>query len=227
MSTEKILQLLENLKKTVKKSDIYYADTKVKTACHQLFREAIKSFPDHIDKIKELKKKTMDRSHGPFGSDILQSIKAIEKFTERKVQKEMKENKTFLNPSDLIKQAGLALRQGNEAYSINLCDSAIESFLRDIFDVPSTVVGQGSVKFLSECMILNIPAGMDFYLKEVKNKVCQMNNQIKHKGYIPTRLDAINALKVTEELYDRRNRFKDLPLEEKRKIQEGIGLRKE
>ena len=75
-------------------------------------------------------------------------------------------------------------------------------------------------------MILDVPKGMSLYLKEVKNKVCQMDNQIKHKAYVPSRLDAISALKVTEELYVRRKRFYDLGEEEKRKVQVGIGLLK-
>ncbi|MFH1591946.1 MAG: hypothetical protein ABIB47_01115 [Candidatus Woesearchaeota archaeon] len=221
MENERIEQLLQDLK-TVKKGDVYYDNPKIKKQFSDLIGLSIKLMPENKEKLLELKEKVMNRPHGPFGSDVISSCKLLKGFLDKNIKNETK--KQFLNSQDLLNQAGIALRQGHEAYSINLCDSAIESFLKEMFDVPSTIVGAGSVKFLSECMILNIPSGLELYLKEVKNKVCQMNNQIKHKGYVPTRLDAINALKSTEEVLIRKNRFRTLTQAEKRKVQQGINV---
>ena len=224
MSKEDLNSIIEELQNNVKPGDVYYANNKLKKQFNTVIQESINLFLDEPEKLMRLKRKVIDRSHGPFGSDILNVCKTIKSLLDKKIEKELKGNKIFLEPSDLIKKAGIALRQGNEAYAIHLCDSAIEVFLKEAFDIPSTIVGSGSVKFLSECMILNIPKGMNLYLQETKNKVCQMNNQIKHKGYIPSRLDAINAIKVTEELFLRKSRFKDLTLEEKKKVQIGVGV---
>jgi len=223
METSALVECIKYLNNTVKKGDVYYSHSKVKNQFNLLMRESAVLFHDKENKILELKKKVIDRNHGPFGGDILSACKVIEGFLDRKLGQDLKEHKSFLGPSDMIKKAGLALREGHEEYCVHLCDSTVEAFLKEVFDVPSTIVGAGSVKFLSECMILNVPEGMSLYLKEVKNKVCQMNNQVKHKGYVPSKLDAINALKVTEELYARRRRFFDLSEEDKRKIQVGIG----
>lgn len=224
MDSEKVETLLKELKTNIKRGNVYYDNPKIKRQFSQLIKFSMKLLPEQKAKLEEFKTKVLDRPHGPFGSDILNSCKTISQLSEKKITIELKSKKAFHNYSDLLNQAKLALRQGQEDHSINLCDSAIESFLKEMFDVPSTIVGAGSVKFLSECMILNIPNGMELYLKEIKNKVCQMNNQIKHKGYVPSRLDAINSLKAIEELFIRKNRFKSLTIAEKRKIQVGIGV---
>lgn len=224
METDALVEYVKYLTNTVKGGDVYYSHNKVKDQFNLLMRESAVIFHDKKIRILELKKKVIDRHHGPYGSDILNACKVIEEYLDKKLGRDLKEHKSFLGPADLIKKAGLALRQGQEEYTVHLCDTAVEAFLKDVFDVPSTIVGAGTVKFLSECMILDVPKGMNLYLKEVKNKVCQMDNQIKHKAYVPSRLDAINALKVTEELYVRRNRFHGLSDEEKRKVQVGIGL---
>ena len=227
MPLDRIEELLESLNSLVKNNDVYYDNNKIKRQFSDLITLSLNVFPEQVSKINELKSKTMNRPHGPFGSDITSACQAIAAMLEKTKRKESKTAKQFLNSDDLLKQAGDALRNGQEAYSINLCDSAIEVFLKEMFDVPSTIVGAGNVKFLSECIILDIPPGMELYLKEVKNKVCQTNNQIKHKAYIPSRLDAINALKATEELLMRKNRFRSLTVTEKRRVQAGIGVTKQ
>ncbi len=213
-----IYEILEELKKKVKSKDVYYADTKIKNLFIELIKSAAKLFPEKSKLLLELKNKTVDRNHGPYGDDILEACKIIGGFFGKKV------TKAFLAHDELINQARLALRQGQDAFVIHLCDAAIEAFLKETFDVPSTIAGVGTVKFLSECIILNVPQGMELYMQEVKNKVSQMDNQIKHKAYVPSRLDAINALKATEEFYIRKDRFKNLTSDEIKKIQIGIGV---
>ena len=224
MELQELVTSLDYLKYTVKEKDVYYSHAKVKTQFTVLMRQAAMIFHEKEQKIAELKKKVMDRPHGPYGSDLLMACSFIYDLLDKKLAQDLKTHKTFLGAGDLIKKAGIALRQGHDEYTIHLCDSAVEAFLREVFDVPSTIVGAGSVKFLSECMILHVPQGMELYLKEVKNKVCQMNNQIKHKAYVPTKLDAINSLKVTEEMYARKHLFYSITAEEKKKVQKGIGL---
>ena len=224
MEMNKLSTILDELKNHVKSGDVYYSDHKIKLKFNELIKESVTLFKDKSEKLNELKNKTINKPHGPYGSDILKACSEIEKYLSAEYQKELKNSKSFLNPAELIKHAGMALRQGQDAYAIHLCDAAIEAFLKDVFDVPSTIVGAGTVKFLSECIILNIPNGMNLYLNEVKNKVSQIDNQVKHKAYLPSRLDAINALKAVEELYIRRNRFSNLNIDEKRKVQIGIGL---
>ena len=225
METKDLQRLLEELKKNVKKGDVYYSDNKIKRLFNELIKEALTAIPDKSQKLIELKKKIMERNHGPFGSDLLDACMVIEGFLKIKDKAKTSEGRSFLKPDDLIKNAGIALRNGQDSYVIHLCDTAIETFLKDSFDVPSTIVGAGNVKFLSECIILDIPKGLNLYLKEVKNKVSQIDNQIKHKAYAPSRLDAINALKSIEELFARKSWFKNLTSEEKRKVQIGVGIK--
>lgn len=223
---DKIEELIKTLKKGVKEGDVYYASNAVKRQFSQLIQFSLVIFLDNTQKILDFRRKVMDRHHGPYGSDIIYACNFIKALLDKKLEKDLKNTKTFLSAGDLIKKAGVALKQNQDSYCVHLCDSAVETFFKEVFDIPSTLIGAGTVKFLSECMILDIPKGMDLYLKEIKNKVSQMNNQIKHKAYVPSRLDAINALKVTEEFYSRKNRFNDLTNEEKKKIQIGVGLLK-
>ncbi len=218
--------LISEVKKSVRKGDVYYSNNKIKRLFNELIKGALIVIPEKSQKLTELKKKIMERNHGPFGSDILDACMIIEGFLKLKDKSKIGEGRSFLKSDDLIKNAGLALRNGQDSYVVHLCDTAIETFLKDAFDVPSTIVGAGTVKFLSECIILEIPKGLNLYLKEVKNKVSQIDNQIKHKAYAPSRLDAINALKAAEELFARKSWFKNLTSEEKRKVHEGIGLHK-
>ena len=215
---------INELKTSVKKGDVYYDDSKIKKQFSDIIRNSIKILPEKRNLFQDIKTKVMDRHHGPFGSDILNNLKTIADLLNKDISKAIKDQKTFLSPEDLLKKAGQALRENNESYAISLCDSAIEAFLKHHFDVPSTIVGAGTVKFLSECMVLKIPQGIELYLKECKNKVSQIDNQVKHKAYVPTRLDAINAIKATEELLARKNTFSHLTMEEKRKVQAGIGV---
>ena len=225
MDSEKIAELIDELKSKIKKGDVYYANQGIKNSFSKLMKSAEDIFPEKKLKIQELKTNVLSRNHGPYGSDILAACNELVILMEKKKEKDIKEKKAFLNSKDLFEKAKIVFRNGDEAYSITLCDSAVETFLKEHFDVPSTIIGAGSVKFLSECMILNIPRGLNMYLKEVKNKVSQMSNQIKHKSYVPNRLDAINALKATEELFVRKSWFENLTFEEKRKVQAGIGLK--
>ena len=224
MKNEDLELMLKELDDKVRHGDVYYADSIVKGLFNSLIRGSLKLFPDKNVKLLEMKKSVMEKNHGPYGSDILIVVKEIRRFLDAKIEKDLRDKKTFLRDTDLIENARKSLQKGEDAYSINLCDSAVEAFLKEVFDIPSTIVGAGSVKFLSECMILDIPKGLNLYLGEVKNKVCQMNNQVKHKSYVPSRLDAINSLKAAEEFFVRKNRFLDLTDEEKRKVQTGIGL---
>ncbi len=223
MDSEKLAAIINELTSKIKKGDVYYANQDVKNSFSKLMRTVEDVFPEKKLRIQELKTKVMARNHGPYGSDILETCREIASFIEKK--KDIKEGKAFLSSKDLFEKAKVVFRNGDEAYAITLCDSAVEIFLKERFDVPSTIIGAGSVKFLSECMILNIPNGLNLYLNEVKNKVSQMSNQVKHKSYVPNRLDAINALKATEELFVRKSWFENLTYEEKRKVQVGVGLK--
>jgi len=216
-----IEQLLAEIKSKVRKGNVYYDDSYLKKQFSELITASINIIPEEKIKLIDLKTKTLQRPHGPFGSDMLHACEFIEKTISKK---EGKKSKSFLTYSDLLKEAQLALKRDQQAYSIHLCDSAIEAFLKEMLDIPSTIVGAGTVKFISECIILNIPNGTILYLKEAKNKVCQLDNQIKHKAYIPSKLDAINALKATEELLSKKERFKSLTEEEIRRLQDGIGI---
>ena len=216
-----IEQLLTEIKSKVKIGYVYYDNSSLKKQFSELVAAAIKIFPEEKDKLVSLKVKVLQRPHGPFGADIINACEFVEKII---VKKESKTSKSFLRYPDLLKEAQLALRRDQQAYAIHLCDSAIEAFLKEMLDIRSTIVGAGTVKFISECIILNIPNGIELHLKEAKNKVCQLDNQIKHKAYVPSKLDAINALKVIEELLSRKERFKSLNEEEKKKIWDGIGI---
>lgn len=61
------------------------------------------------------------------------------------------------------------------------------------------------------------------YLKEVKKRVVEIDNKIKHQGYSPSKIDAINGIKSMEELISKlRNKEIELTEEVRNKIHKGL-----
>ena len=92
MKIEDLELVLKELKKRVKRGDVYYADYDVRGKFNLLIRESLKLFPDKKAKLEELRKKVIERNHGPYGSDILDAIMEIQKFLDVMAQKDIKEH---------------------------------------------------------------------------------------------------------------------------------------
>jgi hypothetical protein len=61
------------------------------------------------------------------------------------------------------------------------------------------------------------------YLDEVRKRVIDIDNKVKHQGYCPSKIESINGIKAMEELIAKlRNMDMKLTDEIKNKIYEGL-----
>jgi len=147
----------------------------------------------------------------------LLKIIEIEKRSNAKVQ----EMKIFEGAEEKIKQAGLSFQNQNFPATFHNLNTAFELVLKDKIGIPTTLTGINTANVVEVLVKYKIEPYL--YLKEVKKRITESDNKIKHQGYSPSKIDAINGIKAMEDLISRlRDKKLKLNDEIKNKICEGL-----
>lgn len=140
---------------------------------------------------------------------------------EKKVRKSIREGKVFDSADEKIKQAGLAFKKGDFSSTFHCLNTAFELVLKDKIGIPTTITGINTSNIVE--LLVKHKVEPYLYFKEVKKRVTEIDNKIKHQGYTPSKIDAINGIKAMEELISKlRNKEIKLTDEVKNKICEGL-----
>jgi len=132
-----------------------------------------------------------------------------------------KELKIFESAEEKMKQAGLAFEKADFSSVFHCLNTSFELVLKDKIGIPTTITGINTSNIVEVLVKHKVESYL--YFQEVKKRVTEIDNKIKHQGYSPSKIDAINGIKAMEDLISRL-RDKELKLTEeiKNKICEGL-----
>lgn len=197
------------------KSFIYYPECAA--AFNNLMAVASKTLPEHkllfdsaITSISNMNEAKRLIRH-------LLDIIEIEKISSLRV----KEMKVFQSAGEKMKQAGLSFQNEDFPSTFHSLNTAFELVLKDKIGIPTTITGINTSNIVE--VLIKHKVEPYLYFKEVKKRVTEIDNKIKHQGYSPSKIDAINGIKAMEDLISRL-RDKELKLTEeiRNKICEGL-----
>jgi hypothetical protein len=117
---------------------------------------------------------------------------------EKESQVLLSNSKIFDSADEKIKQAGLSYQNGDYPSSIHSLNTALELLLKDKIGIPSTITGINTSNIIELFVSYKVEPYM--YLIEAKKHVLNIDNKIKHQGYVPSKIDSINGIKAMEEL---------------------------
>ena len=144
-----------------------------------------------------------NRDHGitkssviEFCDEILESI-----YLEEKMKESISENKTFQGMTEKIEMSNKALEMDDFPSTINNLNTALELFLKDLLDIPTTItkIKTGAVIDI----LISKKIGPVPHLKEIKTRLLSIDNDVKHRGFKPAKTDCIRAMKLMEEFIPR------------------------
>lgn len=140
---------------------------------------------------------------------------------EKKSTALLKEGKIFASAEEKMKQVNNAFKNEDYESTLNNLNSAFELVLKDKIGIPSTITGINTANIVE--ILIKYKVEPYLYLNEVRKRVTDIDNKVKHQGYCPSKIDAINAIGAMEKLIEKlRNTEFDLQEDVRNKICEGL-----
>lgn len=130
---------------------------------------------------------------------------------EQDAQTKVAEFEVFESAEVKIHEAARVYAADNPKAVLDNLNSALELILKSKLGIPSTIRRIDTGKIIDVCISDRI--GPSEHLKEAKRLVLDVDNKVKHQGYVPNKIDCINALKIMEELSAELNKL-EIKLEE-------------
>jgi hypothetical protein len=142
-----------------------------------------------------------------------------------KIEKEsnllIKEMKIFEGAEEKMKQAGLSFQNEDYVSTFNNLNTAFELIIKDKVGIPTTITKIKTANIIE--VLVKEKVEPHLYFNEVRKRIIDIDNKVKHQGYSPTKIDAINGIKAMEELLNKlRNVDLNLSDEVRNKICEGL-----
>ena len=117
---------------------------------------------------------------------------------ESKIIMQLNKGNIFAGVNEKIEEATLYFKKEDYKGTINNLNTALELLLKEKFNIPSTLKGINTAKIIA--IAIRYKKGHIKHMEEAKKNVSEIDNKSKHLGYVPTKVDCINALKIMEEL---------------------------
>ncbi|MHA1789881.1 MAG: hypothetical protein ACTSXT_11750 [Candidatus Helarchaeota archaeon] len=184
-----------------------------------IMNNGIKILPDHQD-IFSISYQNAGNFTKRESINMLKHIKELIEIENIAVEK-IEELKLFESAEEKIKQASISFR--NEQYTsvLHNLNSAVELALKEKLDIPVTIPSINTTKIIE--ILVNEKIGPYAYFNEVKKRVTFIDNKVKHQGYLPSKIESLNAIKSTTDLL---NKLKPINIkltnEVKNKIYQGL-----
>ena len=133
----------------------------------------------------------------------------------------IKEMKIFDSADEKMKQAGLCFQSEDYPSVFHNLNTTLELVLKDKLNIPTTITNINTSNIVD--VLVKYKVEPYLYLTEAKKHVLTIDNKIKHQGYSPSKIDAINGIKAMEDLISKlRNKELVLTDEVRNKICEGL-----
>lgn len=117
---------------------------------------------------------------------------------ERNAAVQIAKMKIFLGAKEKLEEAANAFRIGDNPGTFNHLNTCLELILKSKFRIPTTIKGINTASIIEVAVSQKI--GPIKFLEEAKKRISELDNQVKHKGYNPSKVECINALRCMEEL---------------------------
>jgi hypothetical protein len=133
----------------------------------------------------------------------------------------IKQMKIFQSAEEKMKQVGLSFQKEDYVSIFNDLNTAFELIIKDKVGIPTTITKINTSSIIE--VLVKYKVEPHLYLNEVRKRVIDIDNKVKHQGYLPTKIDAMNGIKAMEDLISKL-RNKDLVLSDeiRNKICEGL-----
>lgn len=142
---------------------------------------------------------------------ILEYIMKLESL-QRKINEMRQKGTIFATAEEKLREAGLSFSRGDYAAVINNLNTALELALKDKLGIPSTISTIRTGRIID--LLVTNQVGPYHYLAEARKHVLQLDNKVKHQGYLPSKIECISALKSMDDLVSKlKPRQKKLPKE--------------
>jgi hypothetical protein len=128
---------------------------------------------------------------------LLQLIK-LEKDSLNKAQLSSKEGRIFDNVEDKLKQGVNHFKREDYVSTFNCLNSAFELVVKDKVGIPTTIPNINTANIIEVLVKHRVEPYLFF--NEVRKRVIDIDNKVKHQGYSPSKIDAINGIKAMEDL---------------------------
>jgi hypothetical protein len=149
--------------------------------------------------------------------DYILELLKLETSSKEKID----EGKIFQGAEDKLKEAGVSFGKDDWPSVINNLNTCIELALKDKLDIPTTITKINTNKIIDICMADGV--GPVEHLKEIRKHVLETDNNVKHRGYIPSKKDCIFAIKATQDFIEQaKKRPFEVTVETKEKIYSGL-----
>ena len=182
-------------------------------------RRTQKIIPNHSEYldyiINKLNETTIYYSYDDVRDDISHILDYIQ--LEEESNKKLKELKIFETAYDKIESASECFRKEELSSVFHNLNTSLELMLKDKLDIPATMRGINTANIIE--ILVKYSRGPHRHLNEARKRVLDLDNKIKHQGYSPSKREAIDAIKIMEELWAK---LKDVNLETSAEIQEKI-----
>jgi hypothetical protein len=151
---------------------------------------------------------------------LLQLIK-LERDSFDMAKVSAKDTKIFDNVEEKLKQGVSHFKREDYVSTFNNLNSAFELIVKDKVGIPSTIPNINTANIIE--VLVKYKMEPYLYLNEVRKRVIDIDNKVKHQGYSPSKIDAINGIKAMEDLIGQlKDRELILSNEVRAKICEGL-----
>ncbi len=160
-------------------------------------------------------------SSGFYSLSVIKSFEYIMSLLNVMIPDVVAEKKLLEDAQDKLKEAGISFENQDFSSVINNLNTGVELALKDELDIPKTISKINTRKILDICIANDV--GPKEYLQEIIKHVLEVDNKVKHQGYKPQKIDAINAVSAFEGLIKQAKKYPFKPSKEVRdKIFAGI-----
>ncbi|WXG46138.1 MAG: hypothetical protein WED05_05655 [Candidatus Atabeyarchaeum deiterrae] len=128
----------------------------------------------------------------------------------------------FADPEQKRVEAGLSFDRKDYCSTVNNLNTALELGLKELLEIPVTTSNINTANIIEIWVSNHYPCSL--FLSEVRKHVLDLDNKVKHEGYIPSRKDCIDGMKSLEDLLKKLRELK-LTDDMKSKLHVGLKLR--
>jgi hypothetical protein len=133
----------------------------------------------------------------------------------------IKEMKIFQSAEEKMKEVGFSFQKEDYVSTFNNLNTALEIIIKNKVGIPTTIAKVNTANIIE--VLVKYRVEPHLYFDEVRKRVIDIDNKVKHQGYCPSKIESINGIKAMDELIAKlRNMDMKLTDEIKNKIYEGL-----
>jgi hypothetical protein len=165
-----------------------------------IINQASRALPEHAAFFNNIQRDTIWTGTTWSVKEAISILEYIMKLgaLQSNIDKKNREGKVFATAEEKLKESAASLSRDDFVGVINNLNTALELALKDRLGIPNTISRVRTGRIIDVLVARKL--GPYRYLIEAQKHVLQLDNKVKHQGYLPSKADCISALKATEDL---------------------------